>query len=83
MDAGATFIIYWLLKHPKYIFKIAPLKNTFSKTVFSKNINFVALIYSSSESLESSELPVELSKSSIICLTTFLIYLYSSKNTFG
>ena len=43
----------------KYIFKI----------VFSKNSNFKSLIYSSTESSESSEV---LSKSLIICLTTFL-----------
>ena len=78
LDAGATFNIYWLLKHLKYIFKIVPSKNTFSETAPSKNINFnfISLIYSSSEPSE------ELSKSSIICLTTFFsIYLHSFKKT--
>ena len=44
------------------------IQNTFSKIVFPKNINFTSLIYSSSESSESSE---ELSKSSVICLNYF------------
>ena len=47
-----------------------------NKTVFSKNINFIALIYSSSELSE------ELSKSSTICLITFfLMYLHAFKNS--
>ena len=55
----------------KYIFE-----NYVFKIVFSKNINFIALIYSSSESSE------ELSNSSIKCLTTFfLMYLHSFKNS--
>ena len=69
VDAWVTFIFYWLLKHPEYIFKIAPIKNTFLETVFSKNINLIYSIYSSSESSE------ELSKSSI-CLITFSEYIY-------
>ena len=62
-------LYYLLLKHPKYIFKIAPSKNTFSKIIFFKNINFIFSIYCSSESLD------ELSKSSIICLV-FPQYIY-------
>ena len=58
---------------PEYIFKIAPPINKFSKIVLSKNINFISLIYSSSESSESSE---ELSKSSTMCLTTFSRFIY-------
>ena len=51
----------------KYIFEIA----------FSKNINLIASIYSSTEFSESSE---ELSKSSIICLIISLsMYLHSLK----
>ena len=46
----------------KYIFE-----NYIFKILVSKNINFVALIYSSSESSQ------ELSKSSIICLITFFL----------
>ena len=71
VDAWVTFIFYWLLKHPEYIFKIAPIKNTFLETVFSKNINLIYSIYSSSESSE------ELSKSSICLITFFWIYLQS------
>ena len=57
----------FLTKYEKYIFK----------NIFSECINFIVLIYSSSESLG------KLSKPLIICLTTFfLMYLHSFKNTF-
>ena len=46
------------------------------KDDFSKNINFRALIYSSSELSESSESSEELSKSSI-CLLTFFKFIYA------
>ena len=49
----------------KYIIKIS--KNIFSKLLRQKHI-LIALIYSSSESLE------KLSKSSIICLITFFLF---------
>ena len=63
----------------KYFFKIAPSKKKDFEIAFSKNINRITLIYSSSESSESSE---ELSKSSIICLITFFfMYLHSFRNT--
>ena len=56
----------------KFIFE-----NCIFKILFSKNSNFISFIYSSSESSE------ELSKSSIICLTSFfLIYVHSFKKTF-
>ena len=69
----------WMLEwHPECIFEIVPSKNTFSKIVFSENINFISLIYSSSESSESSGSSEELSESSLICLSTFFtIYLHS------
>ena len=71
------------------LFKITPSKSTFFpncslkedifKIAFSRNIFLIDLIYSSSESPKPLE---ELSKSSIICLITFLLmYLYSFKNT--
>ena len=69
------FILYWLLKRPEYIFKIAPSKNTFSKIVSSKNINFISSIYSSSESPESSELS--------FLTTIFSIYVHSFRETCG
>ena len=51
-------------------FQSCSLKNYIFKIIFSKNINFITLIYTSSESSG------ELSKSSIICLTTFSQYIY-------
>ena len=78
LSSPKNFRRNWILKqpllftgcYPKYIFKIAPSINTFSKIILSKKINFVSLIYSSSESSE------ELSKSSTMCLTTFFQYIY-------
>ena len=65
-----------------YIFKIAPQKNIL-KTAFSKNVNFMTLIYSSSDSSDSSSEEESL-KLSLTCLTTFFsIYLYSFKFTCG
>ena len=59
------------------------LKKSFSKIDFSKNINFMFLIYSSAASWEFSESSDELSKTSVICLTTFLsIYLHFLQKTF-
>ena len=46
-------------------------QNYIFKIVFSKNINFISVIYSSSESSE------ELSKSSIICLTNFFLNIFT------
>ena len=79
-----------------YIFKIPYSKHTFSKNyslkntflkipfpkkTFSKLLSQKILIYSSSESSESSEEP---SHSSIIYLITFfLMYLHSFKNSCG
>ena len=54
--------------------KLLPQKNAFSKIVFSENINFIALIYSSSESSEPSE---QLPKLSIICLITFFLNVFT------
>ena len=51
-------------------FQSCSLKNYIFKIIFSKNINFITLIYTSSESSGG------LSKSSIICLTTFSQYIY-------
>ena len=65
----------------KDIFQIAPLKISFLKRTFSKNINLIALIYSSSELSESLESSEELSKLSTIRLISFLMYLRSFRNT--
>ena len=65
----------------KDTFQIAPLKISFLKRTFSKNINLIALIYSSSELSESLESSEELSKLSTIRLISFLMYLRSFRNT--
>ena len=55
-----------------YVFKIAP----------SKNINLIALIYSSLELLDSSEEEKSLKLSLICLITVFSMYLHSFKNTY-
>ena len=50
------------------------------KIAYSKNINFIALIYSSTKSLELSEKEKILSLMCLIMI--FLMYLHSFKNTF-
>ena len=77
-ETGCLGSLYYLLT--TQAFKIH-FQNCSLKIVFCKNINFISLIYSLSESSESSD---ELSKTSVIRLTTFfLIYLHSFKNTCG
>ena len=72
-------VFYYMLKcvlKRKSSFEITPSKNT-----FSKNINQIALIYSSSDSSDSLEEEKSL-KLSLICLITFFsIHLRSFKNT--
>ena len=63
-----------MLEQPLLFTGWSSIQKIASKIVFSKNSNFISLIYSSSES------SWELSKSLIICLTTFFsIYLHSFK----
>ena len=56
-ETGYLSKLYYLLaaQASGIHFKITLSKNRFSKIVFSKNINFIALIDSSSESSESSK----------------------------
>ena len=76
MDAWVTIRLYWLLKHPEYISKSAPSKNTFSKIVFSNNINFIALIYTSSESSEEQGKSLKLSWISITTFFSIFVTLF-------
>ena len=70
-----------MLPHKRH-FQNCSIKNIFFKVTlpkrqFLKYINLLALIYSSSKSSESSELSKELYKSSIICLISFFLNIFT------